>query len=813
MPGPRSIWPNTDAQTRKRSDEFEAIRTTARANPSGLENPGRMIARRIIIAGRVQGVGFRPFVYRLAHELELTGGVLNASGVVDIEAQGSETALAEFTRRVIAEAPPLARPELLSDEPAAAEQAEHFEIRNSAAGGEPEIHVPPDQFLCGDCLAEMSDPHERRYRYPFINCTQCGPRYTIIRALPYDRPNTTLRDFPLCPACHREYTDPLDRRFHAQPLACPVCGPALAYRSGDERIDGNEPALARAVERILSGDVLAVRGVGGYHLICDAADPDAVNRLRERKQRPHKPLALMLPMRGRDGLEAARELVELDVAVAERLSDPERPIVLARLRDDSRLAPGIAPGLGEVGLMLPYSPLHHLLLGAVGRPVVATSGNLSGEPVLTDPDQAEKRLASVADAFLHHNRPIQRPADDPVWRLNAGRVRPIRLGRGNAPLELDLPLPIEAPTLAVGAFLKNTVALAWKRRVVISPHIGELDSPRAVEVFSQVCEDLQALYGIRAERIACDAHPDFPNSRRARDSGLPLTRVFHHEAHASGLCGEFDRLDRDTLVLAWDGVGYGRDGSLWGGEALLGRPGAWTRVASMRPFRLPGGDRVIRQPWRTARSLAWHAGFAWTDGPEVDPLLRRAWETGMASPWTSAVGRLFDGAAALAGVAAEASYEGQGPSWLEALAARGDGNGAPVPPLEPDADGLLRADWAQLVPWMADAGRSNADRAAGFHAALGQLIGTLVEVIAARHSFDAVGLTGGVFQNALLSRLAVEAIERTGRAALLPEQVPVNDAGISYGQVIELLGLQAGGSPAPGRSRSAADLGSSEQVA
>jgi hydrogenase maturation protein HypF len=772
-----------------------------------------MIARRIVISGRVQGVGFRPFVYRLAHELKLTGGVLNASGVVDVEAQGSERALDEFAQRVIEDAPPLARPELLSSEPIEIEPAEAFVIRKSAAGGDPEIHVPPDQFLCDDCLAEMSDPGERRHRYPFINCTQCGPRYTIIRSLPYDRPNTTLRDFPLCPECDREYTDPLDRRFHAQPLACPVCGPSLRYRAGDERIDGNEPALARAVERIRSGDVLAVRGVGGYHLICDAANADAVNRLRLRKQRPHKPLALMLPMTGSDGLDAARELAALDAAVAERLADPERPIVLARLRDDARPVAGIAPGLREVGLMLPYSPLHHLLLGEVGRPVVATSGNLSGEPVLTDPGQAEARLESVADAFLHHDRPIQRPADDPVWRLNAGRVRPIRLGRGNAPLELDLPSTIEAPTLAVGAFLKNTVALAWKQRVVVSPHIGELDSPRAVEVFSQVCEDLQALYGIRAERIACDAHPDFPNSRRARDSGLPVTRVFHHEAHASGLCGEFDRLDRDTLVLAWDGVGYGRDATLWGGETLLGRPGAWTRVASMRPFRLPGGDRAIRQPWRTACSLAWHAGFDWPAAPEVDPLLYRAWETGMASPWTSAVGRLFDGAAALADVATEASYEGQGPAWLEALAARGGENDVPVPALEPDADGLLRADWAELMGWMADPGKSTVDRAAGFHAALGRLIGTLVETIGARQPFDAVGLTGGVFQNALLSRLAVDAIERTGRSALLPEQIPVNDAGISYGQVIERLGLERRDSTAEYRSDSVADRGSNEYFA
>jgi len=754
-------------------------------------------ARRLTVSGRVQGVGFRPFVFRLANEFGLTGWVLNAAGVVEIEIQGPPSSLDAFTRALIERAPPLARPELGAESAVDAEPMNAFEIRASQAGAEPEIHVPPDQFLCDDCLAEMSDPDERRYRYPFINCTQCGPRYTIIRALPYDRPNTTLKNFPLCPACEAEYTDPLDRRFHAQPLACAECGPSLSFQGGEsslespqllespESLDDNEAALAATVEAIEAGQTVAVRGVGGYHLICDAADPEAVARLRRRKRRPHKPLAVMVPMCGRDGLDAARAVAELEPAVADRLADPQRPIVLARLKSDHGLAQGLAPGLNEIGLMLPYSPLHHLLLSALERPVVATSGNLSGEPVLTDPDQAAKRLAGIADAFLHHNRPIQRPADDPVWRMIGDQVRPLRLGRGNAPMELDLPIELDRPTLAVGAFLKNTVALGWKRRVVISPHIGELDSARAVEVFRQVVEDLQALYGVRAECLACDAHPDFPNSRWARDYGLPLTRIFHHEAHAAALAGEFGRLEEDTLVLAWDGVGYGRDGTLWGGEALYGRPGGWQRVASMKPFRLPGGDRVIRQPWRTALSLSWHAGFQWPGAPDTDPLLKRAWESGLASPWTSAAGRLFDGAAAMAGVATEASFEGQGPAWLEALAEQGNPTDAPVPVLTPDASGLPRADWGPLMAWMAAASLTPTDRAAGFHAALAGLVGNIIDAIAARRAVRAVGLTGGVFQNALLSRLAVDEIRRRGLEPLLPATLPVNDAGIAYGQVIE----------------------------
>ncbi len=741
--------------------------------------------RHVTIGGRVQGVGFRPFVYRLAHELNLTGWVYNAAGVVETEIQGSEQQLEDFVRQVIERAPPLARPELLADHPVESEAHSAFVIRPSQADAEPEIHVPPDQFMCDDCLAEVSDPDERRYRYPFINCTQCGPRYTIIRAMPYDRPNTTLRDFPLCPDCHAEYTNPLDRRFHAQPLACAVCGPSLRMIEDGQVTEDNETVIAAAIERIQAGQVLAVRGVGGYHLICDAGNESAVATLRRRKHRPDKPLAVMVPMRGDDGLDGARELAELDAGIAASLADPQRPIVLAPIRLSAKLAPGIAPGLGEVGLMLPYSPLHHLLLEGLDRPIVATSGNLSGEPVLTDPADVEARLCNVADVFVHHNRPIQRPADDPVCRSIAGRVRPIRLGRGNAPLELELPLELDEPTLAVGAFLKNTVALAWKKRGVVSPHIGELDSPRAVEVFRQVTTDLQNLYGIQARQLVCDAHPDFPNSRHVRDSGLPYRRVFHHEAHASAIAGEFGRVDEDMLVFAWDGVGYGRDGSLWGGETYFGRPGQWRRVASLKAFRLPGGDQVTRQPWRTALSLSWHAGFDWPGGPDFDPLLRRAWDTGLASPWTIAAGRLFDGAAALTGTALEASYEGQGPAWLEALSSNGNAHDAPPLELVMDEEGLIRADWSTLTAWLADQSIPAADRAAGFHQAMIDGLVAQAKRLAAEYEFTQVGLGGGVFQNAVLGAGVTSRLNDAGFQPCLPEIHPVNDALISYGQIIE----------------------------
>jgi hydrogenase maturation protein HypF len=385
-----------------------------------------------------------------------------------------------FERELVERAPPLAQPKVRGVTPCEAPARRVFEIAPSSAAEEPEVSVPPDFFACDECVKELADPADRRHAYPFINCTQCGPRYTLIEALPYDRPNTSMAHFPLCPECRREYEDPLDRRFHAEPVACPVCGPHLTFvLPGGDAVTGDAAAVAAAVRALRDGRVLAVRGIGGYHLLCDARSETAVRRLRERKRRPDKPLAVMFPQRGADGLDAAREDLEIGPAERQALRDPARAIVLVTRRADSGLAPAVAPGLAEIGAFLPYSPLHHLLLAALGGPVVATSGNVSGEPVLTDPQEAELRLASVADAFLHHDRPIVRPADDSVVRIAVGRARPIRLGRGVAPLELELPGELPEPVLAVGGHLKLTVALAWGRRVVVSPHVGDMGTRRS----------------------------------------------------------------------------------------------------------------------------------------------------------------------------------------------------------------------------------------------------------------------------------------------------------------------------------------------
>jgi len=782
-------------------------------------------ARKLILTGRVQGVGYRPFVYNRALELGLAGTVRNGAGKVYVHAEGDAEALDRLARDLVHAAPPLARPQLAASETAEPQGLEGFRILASDAAAEAEIHVPPDLFTCDDCLAELADPGERRHGYPFINCTQCGPRYTIIEAMPYDRPNTSMAGFPLCDACRAEYESPADRRFHAQPLACPECGPRLEFISaagmasaatdGGSDTNDNSPsrlkplprkqdsalweglqarqatALEEAVAAIEAGQVVAVKGIGGYHLVCDAASDAAVTRLRERKRRPHKPLAVMFPMAGKDGLDAVRAQLAPDDVAAAALIDPARPIVLVEKRDDFSLSRALAPGLRELGAFLPYSPLHHELLRRLGRPVVATSGNVSGEPVITDNSEAQRRLAAVADAFLHNDRPIVRPADDPVLRPMAGVARSLRLGRGIAPLELSLPRAIERPLLATGGHMKDTVALAWGDRVVVSPHVGDLDSVRSQEVFDNVIKNLQSLYDIKCQQIACDAHPGYASSRWAGRQGLPLLHVPHHHAHASALAGEHPDVG-DWLVFTWDGVGYGEDGTLWGGEALLGGPGRWRRVASFRPFRLPGGDRAGREPWRAAAALVWAMPGAEAVGlpepgfglsAEERELAHAAWRSGLNVFETSAAGRLFDAAAALVLGRNTASFEGQGPMELEQVAARACES--VELPLARDVNGVWRADWAPLLPVLADDGLSPAVRAGIFHESMATTLLAQARRVGEEAPFEAVGLSGGVFQNRLLVERVVDLLEAEGLDMRLHERIPANDGGLCFGQVIE----------------------------
>ncbi|MBD3812384.1 MAG: carbamoyltransferase HypF [Betaproteobacteria bacterium] len=735
------------------------------------------VARFITISGRVQGVGFRPFVYRLAHRHGITGWVRNANGAVEIHAEGQPAQLQRFSDALLNDAPPLSAPAKLSSENCPPEAAHAFSILDSQSRNAADIHVPADGFVCADCLAELHDPANRRHRYPFVNCTQCGPRYTLITALPYDRPNTAMHDFTLCPDCRQEYENPLDRRFHAEPIACPACGPHLQFVSGDKTADGDEAALAAAVAALQSGKTVAMKGVGGYHLMCDAANDDAVASLRARKSRPNKPLAVMF--RNPDALRGA---VHMTPERADFLASAQRPIVLLPKRAESGLSNLIAPGLAEIGCLLPYSPLHDLLLADFGGPLVATSGNLSGEPVLTDNLEAQTRLAHLADAFLHHDRPIVRPADDPVYRPIAGAPRPLRLGRGNAPLELGLPAALPEPVLALGSHMKNTLCLAWGSRAVISPHIGELGTARSQDTLAQVASDLQNLYQVRATHLIVDRHPGYGTRRYARAGGLPVFEVWHHHAHASALAWEFPDV-ADWIVFAWDGVGLGEDGTLWGGEAFTGAPGRWQRAASIRTFRLPGGDKAGREPWRAAAALLWETGQPAPFAPEP---LHQAWSARLNSPPSSAVGRLFDAAAALCGTCTHASFEGEAPMRLEAAAAASAGNAVELP-LARDPLGLWRTDWAPLLPMLGDTTRPPAERAARFHLSLAQALVEQAQQLHTQTGIRSVGLTGGVFQNRVLAEAAIRLLERAGFSAHLPQCVPVNDAGLSFGQVIELL--------------------------
>jgi hydrogenase maturation protein HypF len=749
-----------------------------------------MEARRIIVTGRVQGVGYRPFVYVTAHDLGLTGSVLNGSGKVFIHAEGPANAIDRLEHALVHSAPSLARPVLASSESAEIAEHETFEILASDSATEAEIHVPPDLFTCDECVAELTGPDERRFGYPFINCTQCGPRYTIITAMPYDRPNTSMAGFPLCDDCRAEYESPLDRRFHAQPLACPVCGPQLEFVPGRR----GEP-LALAIKALNQGKVVAIKGVGGYHLVCDAASDEAVAALRERKHRPDKPLAVMFPIRGEDGLDAMRDCLQLEEITANAIRDPARPIVLARKRANYFLSELLAPGLGELGVFLPYSPLHHQLLAAYGKPIVATSGNISGEPVITDNQEAQERLAGVADVFLHHNRPIVRPADDPVIRPMAGAARLIRPGRGIAPLERELPRKLPQAILATGGHMKNTVALAWDNRVVVSPHVGELDTPRSNDVFRQLINDIQILYDVKSQAIACDLHPGYASSRWADQQDLPVIRVQHHAAHASSLAGEHPDIE-NWLVFSWDGVGYGSDGTLWGGEALAGRPGAWDRVASFRTFRLVGGDKAGREPWRSAAALLWEDGkkgsesiFPYNGKMDSDPFLlaHQAWKREINTFETSAVGRLFDAAAALVLGRHVVSFEGQGPMELEHMAA--SGFEAVSLPLTTDDKGVLRSDWAPLLDMLASEGLSTAQRAGIFHQSMAQALIDQALAVREIQGFDAIGLSGGVFQNRRLTESVVKLAADHGIEARLHRDIPANDGGLCFGQVIEAAAL------------------------
>jgi hydrogenase maturation protein HypF len=749
--------------------------------------PPRRVAIRI--TGRVQGVGFRPYVYRLAAESELAGWVANTPEGVGIEAEGDAGRLQSFLARLPAELPPLARIDTLSTEPQPAMGERGFRVRPSRAAGQASVCAPPDVATCPACLGEIFDPANRRYRYPFISCTDCGPRWSITAGLPFDRERTAMKTFSLCPACRAEYENPADRRFHAQTQCCPECGPQLSLRDSGGELARRDEALRLAAEKLRSGAILALQGIGGFQLLADAGDEAAVLRLRRRKSRPAKPFAVMV-----ESVEAARALCEVSNMEQNLLASAAAPIVLLRRRGDGEaIAPGVSPDNPWLGVMRAYSPLHHLLLAEFGGPVVCTSGNRSGEPICISEDEARVRLADIADLFLVHDRPVLRALDDSVARAVAGREMLLRRARGYEPiLRLGRNLP---PVLAVGGHLKNTVALAAGDRAVLSQHLGDLDSAEARENFRKTVADLESLFGMAPDRIVTDLHPDYASTRLAETFGKPLIRVQHHHAHVLSCMAEHG-LEPPLLGIAWDGVGFGPDGTLWGGEFLRIEPDGYARIARFRPFPLPGGEKAVREPRRAALGLLYAslgaAAFEHTDlapvaafAPAELRTLARMLARGINAPLSSGVGRLFDGIAALLGLRQTASFEGEAAMALEFAAERGaTGNAYPFDLVEAEGDAWgLRwtVDWTPIVPALlkdAAAGRT-AEAAAKFHLTLAEI----AAAVAAKAGLTQVVLTGGTFQNRLLAELVVARLETAGFTVHRHGRIPPNDGGLALGQI------------------------------
>ncbi len=746
---------------------------------------------RAVIRGAVQGVGFRPFVYRLATGLQLSGWVVNSPAGVIVEAEGATDRLSEFLLRLSREAPP--RASIQSFEATFLDPAgfTSFEIRPSVAGERTAL-VVPDIATCPDCLREVLDPIDRRYRYPFTNCTNCGPRFTIITALPYDRPNTSMAGFVMCEACRAEYETPSDRRFHAQPNACPACGPHLELwdRSG-RVVASRDEALLAAAANLRAGLILAVKGLGGFHLMVDARDEGAVGRLRRLKAREEKPFALMYP-----SLEDVRADCRVSEPEARLLTSAEAPIVLLERRseqlagDRRAIAAGVAPANPYLGVMLPYTPLHHLLMRELGFPIVATSGNVSDEPICIDEREAIGRLGPMADLLLVHDRPIVRHADDSVVRVMLGRETVMRRSRGYAPL----PVPLRSDpgaVLAVGAHLKNTIAVSIGTNAFVSQHIGDLETPQAFQAFREVVGAFERLYEWRPATVACDLHPAYLSTRYALETGLRIVPVQHHAAHVLA-CMTENGLDEPVLGVSWDGTGYGLDGTVWGGEFLKVGPEGITRVAHLRTFALPGGEQAIKEPRRAALGVLHELdGDTLFEATDLAPVaaftrperavLRQVLARRVHTPRTSSAGRLFDAVASLCGLRQRIRHEGQAAMELEfALAGEQTDETYPFAIVAADPAAV---DWASTIrSVIADvrAGVKAGRISARFH-------NTLAEMIVAVARLDGgprVVLTGGCFQNRYLTERTVARLRAEGFRPYWHQRIPPNDGGIALGQIV-----------------------------
>ncbi len=748
---------------------------------------GRRRAR-VRVGGTVQGVGFRPYVYRLADELRLGGFVYNDARGVVLEVEGPAVAVERFLRRLPSEAPPLAVLERVETEWLASQGSERFEILHSPAGESPEAPVTPDTATCADCLHELFDPEDRRFRYPFINCTNCGPRFTIVRGVPYDRPLTTMAAFAMCPVCSREYEDPLDRRFHAQPNACPVCGPQLTLLGRDgSHLGERDEALSAAAGALRNGKIVAVKGLGGYHLACAAADERAVSALRQRKHREDKPFALLA-----SDLDAARALVELDTVEEALLQGRERPIVVARRRPGARVAAAVAPRSRDLGVMLPYSPLHHLLVCDAGETLVLTSGNVSDEPIAYRDEDARKRLAAIADLLLIHDRPIETRTDDSVVRATRRRATPllIRRSRGYVPASIRLPMAAPRPLLACGAELKNTFCMAKGERAWVSHHIGDLENYETLESFTDGIGHFEQLFGVQPEIVAHDLHPEYLSTKYALErEDLEPIGVQHHHAHLAACLAEHGE-SGPAVGAIYDGTGYGSDGAIWGGELLVGDLAGFERAGHLLPVRLPGGARAIREPWRMACAWLQEAGGSEPVGEIAREISAERWRAvselcrrGVASPQTTSMGRLFDAVAALCGVRLEVNYEGQAAIELEGLCDPDEHDFYALPLSR--QEGRIVLDPRATVREVAAAvsrGAPTGQVAARFHNAVAAATACACMALAGERRLGTVVLAGGSFQNRVLLESVAATLQRAGLRVLVPERLPPGDGGISYGQ-------------------------------
>lgn len=748
---------------------------------------------RVVIRGAVQGVGFRPFVYKLANALDLSGWVINSSQGLFIEVEGATTRLAEFLRRVASEKPVHAFIQSMESSWLDPEGFESFEIRKSEDTGEKTVLVLPDIATCPECLREIFDPADRRYRYPFTNCTLCGPRFTIVESLPYDRPGTSMKHFPMCADCLREYEDPNDRRFHAQPNACPACGPLVyACQPDGTVIADDHVAIQLIAKRLAAGRIAAVKGLGGFHLCADAGNGVAVRELRIRKRRNEKPFAVMMP-----SLSAVKSICDVDTTEERLLRSSEAPIVLLRRKTASdtsvtpetlMIAEPVAPGNPNLGVMLPYTPLHHLLMEAIGRPIVATSGNLSDEPICIDEAEALERLGGIADVFLMHNRPIVRHVDDAIVRVMAGREMVLRRARGYAPLPVQT-REKKRPALAVGAHQKNAVAVRIGDNVMVSQHIGDLETAQSFAAFERSIESLKQLYAVRPESIIRDMHPDYLSSKYADEQGLPVNKIQHHHAHVASCMAE-NRLTGPVFGVAWDGTGAGTDGTVWGGEFFLGDERRMKRIGSFRKFRLAGSSQAVKEPRRSALGVL-HDIF----GPEIpatipavrafEPaeraILEKALATGFNAPRTSSVGRLCDAVASLIGLRQIASFDGQAAMELEFAADSVSERAASMETVYPFT-AAPEIDWEPMVRAIVEDHENGVEPGVislRFHDTLAEIIVGMARFAGEKR----VVLSGGCFQNRYLTERAIKRLRAEGFAPYWHQRIPPNDGGIALGQL------------------------------